>query len=646
MVFGQTLRFDFVNYDDDRYVYENPEVAKGLTWRGAGWALTSSHARNWHPLSTITHMADCQLYGLKADGHHFTNVALHTVGVLLVFLLLLQMSGKPATPANLWSSAFVAALFAIHPQHVESVAWVSERKDVLSGIFFILTLLTYLAYARRPSIRLYLVVLFLFLCGLMSKVMLVTLPFVLLLLDYWPLGRFTRRPMGLLLEKAPLFIMSAVASVITYLIQKRHSYEPEALPILWRIENAFVSYATYIEQMFWPRNLAPFYPHPEGNLGLWQLMIAVLLISGVTVLVLLQREKNPYFFTGWFWYLGMLVPVIGLVEAGAQGWADRYTYLPHLGLYIGLTWLIADLTKRWRYRAEILGPAALLVICTLATTSYAQTTSWRDSYSLWQRALNVTKGNHVAHNNLGNLLNQRGQLDQALMQYEAALAIRSRNPRHGYDLLRATYQSNIAYVLNRKGRFQEAGLHSRQALASRPDYLQAYSNLATALNGEGKDEEALSVLVEAARIVPASAEAQENAAMALLIHNRKAEAISHFEDGLQLMPDSLATLNNLAWLYATASEPELRNGPRALSLAHRAVELDRQNPLSLHKLAAAQAETGDFPSATATAEVALRLAVEQQNVGLANELRRNMDSYQKYSPLRDSRGISARPRSE
>ena len=351
VVFGPTIRHEFVNYDDDDYVYENPQVARGFTAPGIVWAFTHFHSGNWHPLTWLSHMVDCQLYGLDhPGGHHLTNVLLHAASCLVLFVVLRQMTG------DLWPSAFVASLFAIHPLHVESVAWVAERKDVLSGLFFMLTLAAYVSYARRPfSLLRYLLTTALFALGLMAKPMLVTLPFVLLLLDYWPLGRIgaTSQPVSresrlpqqsspalrrVLLEKLPWLAMAAASCAATFLAQGTSVVVVQRLPLLTRIDNALVSYAAYLGQFFYPAGLAALYPHPQSSLPIWKIVAAVLLLLGVSLAALACRRKCPYLLVGWLWYLGMLVPVIGLVQVGSQAMADRYTYLTQIGLYIALAW--------------------------------------------------------------------------------------------------------------------------------------------------------------------------------------------------------------------------------------------------------------------------------------------------------------------
>src|SRR5437667_8833773 len=420
-VFGQTIRYDFVNFDDDLYVYNAPAIQAGLTVKGIALAFTSPHARNWHPLTTISHMLDCQLYGLKAGGHHATNVVLHTIAVLLLFRVLRQMTGAD------WKSAIVAALFAVHPLHVESIAWVSERKDVLSAVFFLLMLAAYVRYARAPSVTRYLTVAVLFAAGLMSKPMLVSAPIVLLLLDYWPLRRFeqpssTKRKAKILksgnqrriiqrlfLEKIPLLVLSAGACVITFVLQKRATGAIPPLPFSWRVQNAFVSYVIYVWETLWPTHLAVFYPHPNNTLAAWEVILAIGFLFAVTVAAVVFRSERPYLFTGWFWYLGMLVPVIGLVQVGEQGHADRYTYLPHIGLFLLAVWLAADVTAVRKSRSRFAVALAVVIVVALAWAAFIQTSYWRNSETLWTHALAVTSDNDFAHNNLGYLFVDRGQ---------------------------------------------------------------------------------------------------------------------------------------------------------------------------------------------------------------------------------------------
>src|SRR5262249_50758783 len=328
-VFGQTFRHQFINYDDPLYVLDNAHVRAGLNWRGIEWAFTHVHSQNWHPLTTISHMLDCQLFGVNPGAHHLVNVFLHSIAAVLLFVLVQQMTSR------VWLSGFVAAVFAIHPVRVESVAWIAERKAVLSGVFFLLTLLAYIAYPRRQTLGRYLALSILFACGLLSKPMLITTPLVLLLLDYWPLARFERSTtIQLVVEKIPLFALSAGSVVATLWAQNFALGTTEFLPLKWRVTNALFAYSEYVWQIFSPVDLLPFYVHPENRLELWRLAIAVFVLIALTVFAFIRCRQNPYLLIGWFWYLIMLIPVIGIVQVGLQGHADRYTYLPHIGLSI------------------------------------------------------------------------------------------------------------------------------------------------------------------------------------------------------------------------------------------------------------------------------------------------------------------------
>lgn len=422
IVFGQTLGHDFVNFDDDRYVYENTQVSRGLTLDGFKWLLTHSHASLWHPLTTLSHMADSQIYGLKPRGHHFTNVVLHNLGAILLFLVFRGMTG------SIWRSAFVAAIFAIHPMRVESVAWIAERKDVLSGAFFMLTLGAYLHYARKPSVGRYVTMSIFLACGLMSKATFVAVPVVLLLLDYWPLQRARDFPASrrMIVEKIPLFVLSAAASAATMFAQTVTMASLEQLPLLPRLKNAAVSLVAYLRQMFWPTDLAVFYPHPHDQLNIWVVLMAAMLIVAITLIAILAHQKYPYVFVGWFWYLVLLVPVLGIVQAGLQARADRFTYLPHIGITMLLTWTCADLTQGWRNRQIMLASAATLVIAAAMILAYKQTTHWRDSISLWEHALAITPENQTAHHNLAAALWSKGRTAEANKHSRAAAIAHAR----------------------------------------------------------------------------------------------------------------------------------------------------------------------------------------------------------------------------
>ena len=593
LIFGQTFWHDFINYDDPRYVYENTKITGGLSISGIAWAFTHIHSMNWHPLTTISHMLDCQLYGLKAGWHHFTNVLLHSVAVVLLFLVLLEMTGGPSRTGSTWRSAFVAAVFAIHPLRVESVAWIAERKDVLSGVFFMLTVLAYVYYARLPRISRYLVVLLVFACGLMSKPMLVTLPFVLLLLDYWPLDRIKGQVWARVLEKIPLISLSAVSSIATLVAQKGAVGYTEELPILERLNNAVISYVLYIWQMLWPVNLAVFYPHPENRLPLWEIISSLFLLICVTTVAITLRQQLPYLITGWLWYLGMLVPVIGLVQVGWQGHADRYTYLPQIGLYIAATWTVADLTRLWRHQRIILSAAALLTITVLAWRAWLETRYWRDSETLFKHALAVTTNNDVAENNLGIVYLRQGHLDEAISLLQAAVDLRPDN---------SPAQENLAKALLQKGKVTDALIHYRKLLELQPDNIEVHNIVGT-------------VLIQQGRI---------------------REGVEEWQKVLEIQPDNGNAMSNLAWVLATSPDDSLRDGAKAVQLAEQAMRISgRRIPVLFRTLAAAYAERGQFSEAIQTAQQGIELANTQGNSELATELSGNIALYQERQPLRD-----------
>jgi len=637
-VFGQTLTHDFVNFDDHVYVYENPLVVRGLSAETVIGAFTHTHARNWHPLTTLSHMLDCQLYGLNAGSHHLTNVILHTISVLLLFLVLKQMT------AALWQSAFVAALFAIHPLHVESVAWIAERKDVLSAVFFMLTLAAYFQYTRAPSTLRYLLVALLFAFGLMSKSMLVTLPFVLFLLDYWPLDRIgarksevSRRLPTLIKEKIPFLALSTFSCIATLFAQRQGPSAIDQLPFVWRLENAFVTYVTYVWQMLWPARLAVFYPHPNDRLPLLQVTGAVALLVGTSLVVISLRRTLPYLVTGWFWYLGMLVPVIGVVQVGEQAHADRYTYLPQVGLYIMIAWTVGDLlVESTSRRRAVVGVIAAMVVVSLGARAFGQTSYWKNSETLWNHTLAVTGENDVAHNNLGFLFLRRGELDKAISEFQTALDIRSKNTQSHYSLGAALIESNLGNALARERLWDAAIDHLQQAVRLRPDYADAYFNLGSVLFQEGKIDQAIAEWQKTLAINPRDSEAHRNVADALRKQGKVKEAMSEYEQALNIAPEDSAALNNLAWILATYSDASMRDGARAVTLATRAVQVSGgRNPSFVRTLAAAHAEVGQFAEAAGTAEVAKELANTQSKPELAKRLEAEITLYRARVALRE-----------
>jgi tetratricopeptide (TPR) repeat protein len=443
-----------------------------------------------------------------------------------LFILLQQVT------RNLWPSAFVAAVFAIHPLHVESVAWIAERKDVLSAVFFVLTLGAYFRYVRAPSLTRCATTSILFALGLMSKPMLVTVPLVLLLLDYWPLRR-EQRWAKLLTEKVPLFILSAASCFITLLVQRGNT-AIDQLPFQWRLNNAIVSYVVYLWQMIWPVNLAVFYPHPNDSLSLWQIVGALLLLGAITCSVIMLRRTRPYLCVGWLWYVIMLLPVIGLVQVGEQARADRYTYLPQIGLCIAATWLIVDLARHWRWRRPVLATAAASIILLLSWRASVQAAYWTNSESLWNHALAVTSNNDVAHNNVGFLLMRRGRLGEAISHFETALKIRSQNAESHYNLGLALIHNNLANALVRKRLLDEAIPHYEKAVALRPDYADAHYNFGIALFQEGRLDEAIAHWQKTVAIQPNDLEAHVTLGDALVRKRHVDEALAQYEAALEL----------------------------------------------------------------------------------------------------------------
>ena len=528
-VFGQTLRYGFVNYDDPAYVSENRQIQTGLSWKNVVWAFTHVHSHNWHPFTTISHMLDCRLFGLKPGAHHFVNVLLHTASALLLFFLLEQLTGA------FWRSAFVAALFAIHPLHVESVAWIAERKDVLSGFFFMLTLLAYVHYARKPNVGRYATMSILFVCGLLSKPMLVTLPAILLLLDYWPLNRSRKSEAGsqkeftpakLVLEKIPLLVLAIGSAIATLIAQRGGILETAYLPFTWRIANAASAYLIYIWQMFWPINLAAIYPHP-GRLPLWEAAVASALLVVVTALAIFLRKQRPYLITGWLWYLIVLLPVIGLVQVGSQAHADRYTYLSQIGLYIAIVWSVVDLLRSFRYRREIFAACAPIIIAMLGWRAWIQTSYWHDTERLWNRTIAVTGQNDFARFALGEYLLKVQRWDDAIVQFQIVLVRHPNDPDANFQM---------GYALMEKGDGAAAINHFERTLKAKPENPEAETNLGNVLLKADRAEEAVEHYRIVVRREPSSALGHYNLAVGLHQLGRLPEAIAQYRAALALDP--------------------------------------------------------------------------------------------------------------
>ena len=514
-LFLQAGEHQFLDYDDGVYITENSHVSSGITGENILWAFTSVYAGNWHPVTWLSHMADVQCYGMNPRGHHLTNVGIHALSTAILFLFLFRLTGAR------WQSLFVAALFALHPLHVESVAWVAERKDVLSGFFGFLALLFYSEYAVKRRLLLYLLCLFSFVLGLMSKPMLVTLPIVMVMLDYWPLGRyqheeeergrglrrFFRSTVVLVKEKIPFFVCSFCSGIVT--IYAQHSggamSDLDVVSLWLRVENALIAYVSYIGKTFWPHYLALFYPLSFYN-PLWQTISSLLVLFFVSAAVVWARHHYPYLAVGWFWFIITLVPVIGFIQVGGQSMADRYSYIPVTGLFIMTAWGCADLTKGLRHREGILALLASAIIAASTALTWQQLNYWRDSISLYRHTVQATEGNYWIHYNLGVALADKGDLDAAIREYRETLRIKP-------DYAKA--HNNLGFTLATKGNLDAAIREFREALRINPRDINFHNNLGLVLARKGDLDAAIQEFQEALRINPAYTEAEKNLGVAL-----------------------------------------------------------------------------------------------------------------------------------
>jgi tetratricopeptide (TPR) repeat protein len=576
-VFWQVKNNDFVNYDDPRCVLENLHIQRGLNSDDLKWAFTTSHAGYWQPLTWLSFMMDYQLFGLNPGGYHLVNLLLHIINSLLLFLILNRMTHA------LWKSAFVAALFALHPLHVESVAWIAERKDVLSAFFWMLTMGAYVFYAEKPGLKKYLLTLLFFSLGLMAKPMLVTLPCVLLLLDYWPLGRLRfnqpvnvqkiaaskkeekrarkisasakgkwaippdpsrqwQRLWPVIREKIPFFALSAISTMLTFLGQQKvgamESFE--VLPMGARIGNALISYAAYIGKLIYPRGLAVFYPH-QGTPPLGEVFLAAAFLLIATLLIIRWQAKMPYLAVGWLWYLGTLVPVIGIIQVGMQSMADRYTYIPVIGLFVAMAWAIPDIARNWRYRQYILAGGAGIVLLALMYLTWMQVKYWQNSITLFEHAIQVTNNNYLAHNNLGVALSDSGRKEEAMAHYREAIRTNS-----SYE----NAHFNLGNHLSAQGRTDEAILSYQEALRLRPNYAKAHNNLAALLISKKRFKEAIGHYQEALKTDPTNSGTHYNLGVAWMSIDHFEDAIGHFKEAIRINPRFVEAHN--AWGIASA----------------------------------------------------------------------------------------------
>jgi tetratricopeptide (TPR) repeat protein len=643
-VFGPACRNGFVDLDDDDYVTENRHVQAGLTGAGIRWALTTTHAANWHPLTWSSLQLDRQLFGPEPWGFHLTNLLLHASNAVLLFLALGRMTG------TLWRSACVAALFAVHPLHVESVAWVAERKDVLSTFFGMLALYAYARYVRYvegPGRKWYALVVLAFALSLLAKPMLVTLPCLLLLLDYWPLGRLSpgvaysplvapphapdagtesagRPSVRLVLrEKLPLLLLAAGSCVVTWWAQQQGQgvRSLHDFPFSIRLENALAAYVAYLGKALWPVNLAVFYPHPGAALSVWQAAAAGVLLAAITLAVVKLAPRLPYLAVGWFWYLGTLVPVIGLVQVGYQAMADRYTYLPLTGLFISAVWGIADLAGRWAV-PRIVVPVTVAVLALLMVRSWHQTTYWRDSWALWEHTLQATGPNAKAEYALGTLALKTGHLDEAIAHFGEALQL---SPHF------AQAHNNLGAALALHGQRDEAMRHYRMELDINPGNAEAHTNLGAELETRGQLPEATYHYAEAVRLNPEFALAQYRLGTALGKQGHLPEAIEHLAAALQLDPRSAAAHINLGMVFEMQGDTH-----RAIQHYTEAVHINPRSLAPYCNLARIWEEQGKWDDAVACAERARELAQAQGDAALAQELDARLRSYRQGRPFRQA----------
>jgi tetratricopeptide (TPR) repeat protein len=600
LCFAPALRNGFVGYDDPEYVTDNPHVRTGLTAPNVAWAFTTAHSSNWHPLTWISHDLDCELFGLDPAGHHLTSLLLHVANTLLLFLWLNGATGSRAR------AAWAALMFGLHPVHVESVAWVAERKDVLSTLFWMLTLLAYTAYTRKPGVVRYCVMAALFAAGLMSKPMVVTLPVVLLMLDWWPLGR--KEPWGRLVwEKLPLLALSALASAAAVWAQRQGTSLAtiDQLPLGWRLSNAALSYVRYLVKTAWPADLAAFYPFALRGIPPWEVASSLLLLAAASWLAFAARRRKPWVTVGWYWYVVTLLPVIGIVQVGMQAMADRYLYVPMIGLLIALTWECGAIRSRSRAAARLLPIAAGLVAAACAVLSWRQVQYWKDGVALFEHALEVTRDNFTAHDNLGVELDRRGRFEEALAQYRETLRIKpgdlhgeenysQANFAKGERLLNqgayrdalTSFQEGMRYrprnalahtytglVLTQLGRLDEATAEFRSALELDPTLTRAHLGWGVVLAQSGKDEDAGREFAAAVRSDPANVEARFDLGLVQASLGRNREALESFDAALRLKPDfGPAHAARAEALYAMARYDEAWSAVLAARAAHTDVD--------------------------------------------------------------------------
>ena len=636
-LYWPAIGYDFIDYDDGDYVYDNPWVSRGLHLDTLRWALSSTWACNWHPLTWVSHMLDCSCYGLFAGGHHLTNLILHSLNTLVLFVLLRWLT------ASLWASVVASALFSWHPLHVESVAWVAERKNVLSTLFLLLTIWAYACYTKRPTVSRYALALVLFALGLMSKPMLVSLPFVLLLLDYWPLGRVFsagktgdevqtgKSCRGLVAEKLPFFVLALAVSIVTVMAQGSGGAikTMEQVPWSMRVPIALTAYGRYLGKSIWPVNLSVFYPLPTSP-PLAAGVYSALALTGITGVLLNWRFRFPWMTVGWLWFLGTLVPVIGIIQVGTQAMADRYTYIPMIGLLMLVVWSFEHWVKSVPgVRALVSVLAAGSVLSCLVLTRL-QLSYWHDSISLFTHALSVTTNNPVAHHSLGLALANAGRSAEAIAHYQEALRLMPNSAPAHY---------NLGIEMASAGKFDQAAFHLSEALKLDPTSEKLHNNLGVVLAQQGHFEAAMEEFKRSMQLNPDYPKPHLNYGMAMEEQGLTAAAVTNYAKALELDSNWPEALDKLALLLATCPEPNLRNPSVAVKLAERANQITRGNvPAYLDTLATTYAAAGKYTDAVSISELALQKAQARHLEQLQRKLDRDLEAYrQGKNPATDLR---------
>ncbi|MGD0597768.1 MAG: tetratricopeptide repeat protein [Sedimentisphaerales bacterium] len=589
-VYLPVRNYEFLHYDDDVYVTNNTEVKSGLSWQGVKWAFTTGHGSNWHPLTWLSLMLDCQLFGVKSGPMHIVNVLFHIANTILLFLVLARMT------KGVWQSVFIAGLFALHPLHVESVAWVAERKDVLSTLFWLLTMLAYARYAERSSAGRYIVMLVLFAMGLLAKPMLVTLPFVLLLLDYWPLGRFSSPGLsvkGLLLEKLPLLILSIASSVVTFIVQQHGGAVIASNRLLLdeRVINAIVSYLTYIGKMIWPTQLAVLYPHPVNTIPVSRAVIYGTILVLITIFFVCYCRRHKYLIVGWLWYLGTLVPVIGIVQVGSQAMADRYTYIPLIGIFIIIAFGVTELLKERPFGKIALGVLAGVSLSACAVVTSGQLKYWKDSLSLFEHTLNVVKDSSIMENNYANILSDLGRPKEAAAQLSEALKFLPNSPE---------IHNNYGNALREMGKLDEAIAQYKIVIKLNPDFKLARYNLGLALAAKGDYEGAIQQYQLYAGTSVDVADIHQGLGAQLAKEGKADDAVGQFQKALIVKPNSAEVLSNFGFALAQSGKPK-----EAIEYYNKVLAKDPNNVITHGRLALALASVGRISEAIEQCRIVL-----------------------------------------